>query len=112
MRAGHVSFVPPPHFRLRVLPRIRRQLAAEPQLLQQPGQQLQHRGRPADGDQGAPVMPDFEVLHTGRTPDGDPLAHYRDQLQRLISAASHDGVILFVGPDQTAQAVRRPEAAA
>lgn len=58
------------------------------------------------------MIPDFEVLHTGRTPDGDPLAHYRDQLQRLISAASRDGVILFVGPEQVAQAVRRPEAAA
>ena len=57
-------------------------------------------------------MTDVEVLHAGRVhPDGDPLAHYRDQLQRLISAASRDGVILFVGPDQTAQAVRRPEAA-
>lgn len=39
-------------------------------------------------------------------------SHYRDQLQRLISAASRDGVILFVGPEQVAQAVRRPEAAA
>lgn len=58
-------------------------------------------------------MTDFEVLHTGRVhPDGDPLAHCRDQLQRLISAASRDGVILFVGPEQVAQAVRRPEAAA
>lgn len=57
-------------------------------------------------------MTDFEVLHAGRTPDGDPLAHYRDQLQRLISAASRDGVILFVGPEQVAQAVRRPDAAA
>ena len=47
-----------------------------------------------------------------RTPGGDPLAHYRDKLQRLISAASRDGVILFVGPEQVAQAVRRPEAAA
>jgi hypothetical protein len=54
-------------------------------------------------------MTDFEVLHVGRTPDGDPLAHYRDKLQRLISAASRDGVILFVGPEQVAQAVRRPE---
>lgn len=56
-------------------------------------------------------MTDVEVLHTGRVPDGDPLAHYRDQLQRLISAASRDGVILFVGPDQTAQAVRRKDEA-
>lgn len=55
-------------------------------------------------------MTDFEVLHATRVhPDGDPLAHYRDQLQRLISAASRDGVILFVGPEQVAQAVRRPE---
>lgn len=58
-------------------------------------------------------MTDVEVLHATRVhPDGDPLAHYRDQLQRLISAASRDGVILFVGPEQVAQAVRRPEAAA
>ena len=77
------------------------------------GARLRHLERQAGVVHRKPTVKSGYAAPPGTGPDdGDPLAHYRDQLQRLISAASRDGVILFVGPEQVAQAVRRPEAAA